>query len=40
MNIRVVLRDSADLIVLQRFGDWLHQRVLPIAGSEPAQLIG
>ena len=40
MNTRVVLRDSVDLIVLQRFGNWLHQRVLTIAGSKAAQLIG
>src|ERR1039458_2920255 len=40
MKTRVVLRDSFDLIVLQSFGDRLHECVLAMARSKVPQLIG
>lgn len=40
MKTRVVLRDSADFIVIQSFGDGLHECVLAMAGSKVPQLLG
>jgi len=40
MKTRVVLRDSVDLVVIQSFGDRLHECVLAMAGSKVPQLLG